>query len=164
MEELEKRLRALEQQLALWKGAFLVASVAILAWIGITAWVSLPQEVNKQLADKIGSETLARVKQFNDQLAAIDSNAEATAKKLGITELKAELQSLEKELRVPSDDNDTTEPKITPDGNTQTKHCPPGTYMVGIKFQIDSGGPHGQTSHLYPIYRRFLPSSDAKQP
>ena len=163
MEELEKRLRALELQLALWKGAFLVASVAILAWIGITAWVSLPREVNKQLADKIGAETLLRVKQFNDQLTFVDSNTEAVANKLGVPELKAKLESLQKSLEQPPVSTDAYDTSAK-DGNANTAHCPPGTYMVGIRYQIDDGGPHGMTSHLYPIYRRFIVPAAAKQP
>jgi hypothetical protein len=70
MEELEKRVRALEVQLALWKGAFVVASVVILAGVGVTAWVSLPREVNKQLADIIGSDTMRRVEEFNKDAGA----------------------------------------------------------------------------------------------
>ena len=163
MEDLEKRLRALELQLALWKGAFVVASTAVLAWIGITAWVSLPREVNKQLTEKIGAETLSRVKQFNDQLTAIDSNAEAVAKKIGVPEVKAELDSLQKVLEGPPLSNDTYDTSVK-DGNEQSPHCPPGTYMVGVRYQIDKGGPHGWTSHIYPIYRRFLTPSVVKQP
>lgn len=91
MENIEERVRALELQLALWKGAFIVATIAIFASLGITAYVSLPREVNRQVAEKVGVETLARVKQLNDEISSIDSNSEAAAKKLGIPEIKSEL-------------------------------------------------------------------------
>jgi hypothetical protein len=54
--------------------------------------------------------------------------------------------------------------KFPGEANAETPLCPAGSYMVGIRYQIDKGGPHGITSHLFPIYRRFITGSDAKKP
>jgi hypothetical protein len=53
---------------------------------------------------------------------------------------------------------------VATNGNSQTTLCPSGTYMVGLRYQIDTGGPHGITSHMWPIYRQFLKPSEAKHP
>jgi hypothetical protein len=92
MEELEKRVRSIETQLAMWKGAFIVASICILAWVGVTAWVTLPREVNRQVAQRIGPDIDAKLKAINDQFATVSSNKEQAAKDLGITDIKAELE------------------------------------------------------------------------
>lgn len=80
-----------------------------------------------------------------------------------IKALTAEYESLRKALEEPPIANDIRDPGAT-DGNADTTHCPANTYMVGIRYQIDKGGPHGITSHLYPIYRRFTNPSVAKHP
>src|SRR6266446_8246685 len=91
MEELEKRVNEIEQRIAFWKGAFIVASAGILAWLGVTTWVSVPIEVNRQLVGKVGAETIARVKQLNDEFDKIGSNSGVAAKELGILDIKGEL-------------------------------------------------------------------------
>lgn len=69
--------------------------------------------------------------------------------------LKGDLQkSLESAEAIP----------VAGQANEQTTLCPPGTYMVGVRYQIDNGGAHGITSHLFPIYRRFLTASEARKP
>ena len=36
-------------------------------------------------------------------------------------------------------------------GNRKTSVCSSGSYMVGMRFQIDSGNSHGVVSNLYPV-------------
>ena len=38
-------------------------------------------------------------------------------------------------------------------GNVKTDVCPEGSYMIGNRFQIDGGGPHGIVSSIYPVCR-----------
>lgn len=38
-------------------------------------------------------------------------------------------------------------------GNGKTSTCPPGSYMVGARFQSDGGGPHGIISSFGPTCR-----------
>ena len=50
------------------------------------------------------------------------------------------------------------QPYPTSAGNVQTSLCPPGAYMVAARFQIDSGGPHGIVSNIFPICKAILPN------
>lgn len=40
-------------------------------------------------------------------------------------------------------------------GNGQSSLCPQGQYMVGARWQVDAGGPHGIMSWLGPVCRAF---------
>lgn len=40
-----------------------------------------------------------------------------------------------------------------PGGNGVSGLCPPSTYMVGARWQVDGGGPHGIMSWIGPICR-----------
>lgn len=38
-------------------------------------------------------------------------------------------------------------------GNAKSSLCPDKSYMIGVRFQSDSGGPHGIVSSIYPVCR-----------
>ena len=49
-------------------------------------------------------------------------------------------------------------------GNAVTSLCPPGSYMIGARFQIDKGGPHGIISNILPVCKPVLPPQIVRQP
>lgn len=38
-------------------------------------------------------------------------------------------------------------------GNTKSSVCPEKSYMIGVRFQSDKGGPHGIVSNIFPVCR-----------
>lgn len=44
---------------------------------------------------------------------------------------------------------------IQPGGNSGTAKCPPGSFLSGVNYQIDGGGPHGITSWLFAVCRNL---------
>ncbi|WP_417307925.1 hypothetical protein [Devosia sp.] len=43
----------------------------------------------------------------------------------------------------------------SPQGNGKSATCPAGSYMTGMLWQVDSGGPHGIISWLGPVCKTF---------
>jgi hypothetical protein len=54
-----------------------------------------------------------------------------------------------------------SQPTVKSSDGTVEITCPPGTYMNGITFRIDKGGPHGIISNITPKYQP-LPTSAAR--
>jgi len=90
--------------------------------------------------------TLANaLKKENEQLLA-----RIQALELALAQQKVDTAAaLEKRLSVLKAGND----QETFGGNAKTSTCPQGTYMVGARFQVDHGGPHGIVSSLGPTCR-----------
>jgi hypothetical protein len=55
------------------------------------------------------------------------------------------------------------QPTVKSSGGIVEITCPPGTYMNGISFRIDKGGPHGIVSDVSPKFQP-LPTSGQKKP
>lgn len=85
-EQAEDRIRKLETQLAFLKGAAIVATASIAAFLGFT-YAQIPEKVRQAVDGKIGQETMTRVKSFNDEYSKLAAAPEATIQKLGIKEL-----------------------------------------------------------------------------
>jgi hypothetical protein len=91
MNNLEERIRLIETQLAFWKGACTVGAFCILAWSGVTTWVTVPAQVRTQLASVVGEDVQRNAKAINDEYLRITNNKSETAKALGIPELQRNL-------------------------------------------------------------------------
>jgi hypothetical protein len=48
-------------------------------------------------------------------------------------------------------------PKVTHSGDSVAIEAPPGFYVNGISFQMQSGGAHGQVYNITPLFKPFTP-------
>jgi hypothetical protein len=80
IEDLEKRVRTLESQLAFLRGATYVTTACVLAFLGYTI-VSIPKQVSAKIDDKIGTDTEAHAKFINDAYGEILKDSDALVKK-----------------------------------------------------------------------------------
>jgi hypothetical protein len=76
-----------------------------------------------------------------------------------------QLASLQKAFR-PASGELTLAKKVSgsPDDGTVTITVPPGTYMTGITFGLNKGGPHGIVNSVKPLYKPFLSPPEDNQP
>ena len=79
MEDLEIRLRKLESQLAFYRGAVVVGTALLLAFLGFASFVEIPRAVKNAIDDHIGAQVLSRIKSLEQEyekkgkaLAALD--------------------------------------------------------------------------------------------
>ncbi len=59
--ELEERVRNLEITLSFLKGAFVVGIAAVVIFMGVTSFMQIPNQITKQIDDKIGEDTRTKI-------------------------------------------------------------------------------------------------------
>jgi len=73
-DDLDSRLSALERQLAFYKGAFCIATIAIFAWLAVSSFHEVPREISKQLHQAYGTgigQQLSEIANASDKVEAI---------------------------------------------------------------------------------------------
>lgn len=120
------------------------AGALAVSFLMATASAAEPCKTVKECAE--GMVTLANtLKKENQQLLV-----RIQALELALAQQKVETAAaLEKRLSALKAGND----QESFGGNGKTATCPPGSYMVGARFQSDGGGPHGIISSFGPTCR-----------
>lgn len=120
------------------------AGALILSSMMATASAAEPCKTVKECAE--GMVTLANTLQKENQQLL----ARIQALEIALAQQKVETAAaLEKRIGALKAGND----QELFGGNGKTPTCPPGSYMVGARFKIDSGGPHGIISDFGPTCR-----------
>lgn len=110
-----------------------IATSAEVAQVPLISYSSPP--IYKSTAESLSKQ----IKSLQEELSSVRTfNKEYTEKRVG--ELDAALQKSGSDV-------------VTPGGNSGTARCPAGSFLAGINYQIDGGGPHGITSWIFPVCR-----------
>jgi hypothetical protein len=160
IKQVQDRLRKIEDDLVAeratrtanrrWAAA---AGLVLISWLGYTSFYQIPKAVDQSSTGQVAREA----EQARDRATTAATRISALAD--GPDSFSARLDSLRTALR-------TAPHSQLPasGGNGQTSLCPPGSYMIGARFQIDPGGDHGQISNIIPICKPVLPPEPVRQP
>jgi hypothetical protein len=154
------------------------APAIVLSILSFMLGLSIREGATGQALTKALEQVTPKIQDATATAAAAAASAEQT--KIAAAKTMGELQQM-KTLQDALQNKDSLVADLTPiikgdlqkalgsgqaipvrqEGNAE-ELCPPGTYMVGVRYQIDPGGPRGITSRIIPIYRPFFTTSGSK--
>ena len=109
------------------------------------------------------SEKLRTADAFSKSEALVSQVADAVAKR---QDFVAQITLLPRQIQVLSTQVDAIQNSLrgsrhgelpSSGGNVKSQSCQPGSFMVGVRMQSDSGGPHGIVSTVIPVCKTLLP-------
>lgn len=116
-------------------------------------------EARRSIPIRASSRNVERERQdaINREVARISNDLELRMQAM-INDIKASTDKISGDVQNITSQINSKNNEFHPDSKweNETKRCPPGSYMVGISYNMRSGGNQGMVSRASPVCRKFF--------